>query len=131
MRRGPRPTADARVLPEDASARQVYEQLRRDFTRPTVPFYAVADGRFFSWYPADGPRDVKPDIAEDRFQAVVFDAARAVGLEVFGGDVAFPQPDEPVLIDLNDWPSFAPVRVAAAAAISAYIDEKAATRKTA
>ena len=97
---------------------------------PIVKFYAVADGRFFSWYPADGPRDVKLDIAEDRFRAVVFAAARAVGLEVFGGDVAFPQPDQPVLIDLNDWPSFAPVRVAAAAAIAAYIDEKAASRRT-
>jgi uncharacterized membrane protein YdfJ with MMPL/SSD domain len=37
--------ADARVLPEDASARRVYEQLRSDFTRPTVPFYAVLRGR--------------------------------------------------------------------------------------
>jgi uncharacterized membrane protein YdfJ with MMPL/SSD domain len=37
--------ADARVLPESASARQVYEQLNRDFTRPTVPFYAVLRGR--------------------------------------------------------------------------------------
>jgi putative drug exporter of the RND superfamily len=37
--------ADARVLPESASARQVYAQLRRDFTRPTVPFYAVLRGR--------------------------------------------------------------------------------------
>jgi putative drug exporter of the RND superfamily len=37
--------ADARVLPESASARQVYEQLARDFTRPTVPFYAVLRGR--------------------------------------------------------------------------------------
>jgi RND superfamily putative drug exporter len=37
--------ADARVLPEDASARRVYEQLRSDFTRPTVPFYAVLRGQ--------------------------------------------------------------------------------------
>jgi hypothetical protein len=36
-----------------------------------------------------------------------------------------------VLIDLNDWPSFAPVRVAAAAAIAAYIDEKATNGKQA
>ena len=98
---------------------------------PIVKFYAVADGRFFSWYPAEGPRDRKPDVAEDRFRALVFAAARAVGLEVFGGDVAFPKPDEPVLIDLNDWPSFAPVRAAAAAAIAAYIDDKAANGKTA
>jgi len=47
---------------------------------------------------------------------------------VFGGDVAFPQPDAPVLIDLNDWPSFAPVRVAAAAAIAGYIDEQSLQR---
>ncbi len=105
--------------------------LQAHVAGPIVKFYAVADGRFFSWYPADGPRDARLDIAEDRFKAVVFAAARAVGLEVFGGDVAFPQPDEPVLIDLNDWPSFAPVRIAAATAISAYIDEKAATRRTA
>src|SRR5213079_2905631 len=89
---------------------------------PIVKFYAVADGRFFSWYSADG---AKVDISEQSLRELVFAAARAVGLEVFGGDVAFPQPDAPVLIDLNDWPSFAPVRVAAAAAIAAYIDEKA------
>lgn len=89
---------------------------------PIVKFYAVADGRFFSWYPADGARI---DVAEQRLRELVFAAARAVGLEVFGGDVAFPTPDSPVLIDLNDWPSFAPVRAAAAAAIASYIDDKA------
>lgn len=93
---------------------------------PIVKFYAVADGRFFSWYPADAtPRPRPIDISEERLRELVFSAARAVGLEVFGGDVAFPEPDAPVLIDLNDWPSFAPVRVAAAAAIAGYIDEKA------
>ena len=90
---------------------------------PIVKFYALADGRFFSWYAAD-PSTV--DISEESLRALVFAAARALGLEVFGGDVAFPAPDQPVLIDLNDWPSFAPVRAAAAAAIADYIDEKAA-----
>jgi len=37
--------ADARVLPEGASARQVYEQLTRDFARTSVPFYAVVRGQ--------------------------------------------------------------------------------------
>ncbi len=93
---------------------------------PIVKFYAVADGRFFFWYAADAiPRPRPIEISEDRLRELVFSAARAVGLEVFGGDVAFPQPDTPVLIDLNDWPSFAPVRVEAAAAIAGYIDDKA------
>jgi glutathione synthase/RimK-type ligase-like ATP-grasp enzyme len=95
---------------------------------PIVKFYAVADGRFFSWYAADPGR---VDISEQSLKDLVFAAARAVGLEVFGGDVAFPRPDEPVLIDLNDWPSFAPVRLAAAEAIAGYIDDKAANGKTA
>jgi hypothetical protein len=95
---------------------------------PIVKFYAVADGRFFSWYAADG---ATIDISEQALRDLVFAAARAVGLEVFGGDVAFPKPDGPVLIDLNDWPSFAPVRVAAAAAIAAYIDERACNGKPA
>ncbi|HYX82009.1 MAG TPA: hypothetical protein VE714_06415 [Gemmatimonadales bacterium] len=95
---------------------------------PIVKFYAVADGRFFSWYAADPGR---VDISEQSLKGLVFAAARAVGLEVFGGDVAFPEPDAPVLIDLNDWPSFAPVRDAAAAAIAAYIDQKASNGKRA
>ena len=95
---------------------------------PIVKFYAVADGRFFSWYAADPGR---VDISEKALKELVFAAARAVGLEVFGGDVAFPEPDAPVLIDLNDWPSFAPVRDAAATAIAAYIDEKATNGKKA
>src|SRR5213078_2502668 len=59
--------------------------LQAHVAGPIVKFYAVADGRFFSWYPAEGPRDRKLDVAEDRFQALVFAAARAVGLGVFGG----------------------------------------------
>jgi hypothetical protein len=89
---------------------------------PILKFYAVADGSFFHWYPADGGQAV---VNEDRLRALVFAAARALALEVFGGDVAVPEPDAPVLIDLNDWPSFAPVRSQAAAAIAAYIDQKA------
>jgi uncharacterized membrane protein YdfJ with MMPL/SSD domain len=37
--------ADARVLPRSASARQVYEEVARDFRRTTTPFYAVLRGR--------------------------------------------------------------------------------------
>jgi glutathione synthase/RimK-type ligase-like ATP-grasp enzyme len=108
--------------------------LQAHVAGPIVKFYAVSDGRFFSWYPADsapaaGNGRARLQVSEERLRALVFAAARAVGLEIFGGDVAFPEPDGPVLIDLNDWPSFAPVRTAAAAAIAEYIDEKASNGK--
>ena len=38
------------------------------------------------------------------------DAAAAAGLDVFGGDVIVGSSGELTLIDLNDWPSFAPCR---------------------
>ena len=34
--------------------------------------------------------------------------------------MALPEPDQPVLIDLNDWPSFAPFRAEAAVAIASF-----------
>jgi hypothetical protein len=54
---------------------------------------------------------------------VAFAAARRLGLDVFGGDVALPDPDHPVLIDLNDWPSFAPFRDEAARHIAGYVHD--------
>jgi glutathione synthase/RimK-type ligase-like ATP-grasp enzyme len=48
--------------------------------------------------------------------------AAAVGVEVFGGDVVR-EPDGTLwLIDLNDWPSYAPCRSDAAAAIVDFLD---------
>ena len=82
---------------------------------PIVKFYGVADGRFFRYYGADG-------VDGERLKALAFAAAERLGLGVFGGDVAFPEPDRPVLIDLNDWPSFAPFRAEAARHIAGYAD---------
>ena len=102
--------------------------LQQHVPGPIVKFYAVADGRFFRWYPAvngGGPAasaDLRVD--EDRLKALAFDAAAQLELEVFGGDVAVPRPGRPVLIDINDWPSFAPFREDAARAIAGYVCDR-------
>jgi hypothetical protein len=96
---------------------------------PVVKFYGVADGRFFRYYGAEaGPAAPPPPVDEARLRELAFAGARMLGLEVFGGDVALPSPDRPVLIDINDWPSFAPFRAEAANAIAGYIDERAGLR---
>ena len=96
---------------------------------PVVKFYGVADGSFFRWYGADaGATAPPPAVDESKLRKLAFAAARTAGLEVFGGDVALPAADRPVLIDLNDWPSFAPFRDDAARAIAGYIDERAGLR---
>jgi hypothetical protein len=104
--------------------------LQEHVPGPVVKFYGVTDGRFFNWYGADaGFRGERPQVDENRLKALAFEAATVLGLEVFGGDVAFPEPDRPVLIDINDWPSFAPFREEAARAIAAYIIHRFAHRK--
>jgi len=104
--------------------------LQEHVPGPVVKFYGVTDGRFFNWYGADaGFAGERPQVDENHLKALAFEAAAILGLEVFGGDVAFPEPDRPVLIDINDWPSFAPFREPAARAIAAYITHRFAHRK--
>jgi hypothetical protein len=88
---------------------------------PVLKFYGVADHSFFRFYDARwGPAGPTPVVDEARLRTLAFAAADRLGLHVFGGDVVLPAPDQPVLIDLNDWPSFAPFRAEAAAAIAAF-----------
>ena len=103
--------------------------LQEHVPGPVLKFYAIADGRFFRYYGAEaGPKGPVPRVDEKQLRALAFAAAAELGLEVFGGDVALPEPDQPVLIDLNDWPSFAPFRDDAAQHIAAYANEYATTR---
>jgi hypothetical protein len=96
---------------------------------PVVKFYGIADGRFFRYYGADaGPHGPVPEVDAARLRALAFAAAAELRLDVFGGDVALPTPDGPVLIDLNDWPSFAPFRDDAGRQIAAYAHEYASSR---
>lgn len=51
-------------------------------------------------------------------------AAAALGVEVFGGDLVRDRDGALWLIDLNDWPSYAPCRSEAADAIVDYLDKQ-------
>jgi hypothetical protein len=95
--------------------------LQEHVPGPVIKFYGVADGTFFRFYGADaGPSGPQPEVDERCLRSLAFAAARELRLDVFGGDVAMPAPNKPVLIDLNDWPSFAPFRADAARHIAAY-----------
>ena len=94
--------------------------LQRHQEGTEVKFYAVAGRRFFHWLYASsgGPDAALPARPRTESRTVEFDvgglqqiaeeAAAALGLEVFGGDAIVGPTGELTLIDLNDWPSFAP-----------------------
>jgi hypothetical protein len=85
---------------------------------PVLKFYGVGDGSLFHAFREDG-RPVDGDTVDlASLRRLAFSAARAVGLSVFGGDAVVPSRTNPMLVDLNDWPSFAPVREQAAIAIA-------------
>jgi glutathione synthase/RimK-type ligase-like ATP-grasp enzyme len=88
-----------------------------------IKFYAVGPGRFFQAFwtatgaPISGPLGQKvAELAEG--------LAALSGLEVFGGDVILTPAGEPVVIDLNDWPSFSRCREAAAQEIAHHARER-------
>ncbi len=90
-----------------------------------VKFYVVGDGSFFHAFREDG-RPVDGDTVDlNVLRRLAVAAARAVGVRVFGGDAVVPSRTRPMLVDLNDWPSFAPVRDAAATAIAQLAESSA------
>src|SRR4051812_6080612 len=81
-----------------------------------IKFYGVAGEEFFHWFVTKGSAGAAIDAAALR--GVAQRAADAAGLDVYGGDIIVEPSGLLTVIDLNDWPSFAPCRAAAAAAIA-------------
>jgi len=61
------------------------------------------------------------DTQERAMRGLAEAAAAALELEVFGGDCVRDRQQNLWLIDLNDWPSYARCRFAAADAIASYL----------
>jgi hypothetical protein len=113
--------------------------VQRHYPGDEIKFYGVAGGRFFHWFypekdsiasggpgdPGDagdpGDDDERCPIDVIALQDLAERAAAAVGLNIYGGDVIVDASGHLTLIDLNDWPSFAPCRDRAAEAIAGYL----------
>jgi hypothetical protein len=59
-----------------------------------------------------------------RLRRAAFGAAAALGLEIFGGDAIIQADGEPVIVDVNAWPSYARYRDGAAQAIADHLTER-------
>ena len=94
---------------------------------PVVKFYGVGHGEYFRAYLADSGEEFTSGIGQLR--TIARKAAGAVGLEVYGGDAIFSERNGPVLIDLNDWPSFSRCRRSAGSSIAEYFDSEVQCKK--
>lgn len=97
--------------------------LRRAIVQEHLPgavvkFYAVGTA-FFHHLVTSGPADLQVDLGLLRRRAR--QCGDALGLDVFGGECVVTADGRLPVIDVNDWPSFAPCRAAAARAIASHV----------
>ena len=85
-----------------------------------IKFYGVGSSGFFSAFlPSTGEEITSrsDELLPNRPQG----AAKAAGLDIYGGDAVVTPEHALVLIDLNDWPSFSRCCESAAAGIARYV----------
>ncbi len=86
-------------------------------------FYGVAGGMSFSIGSIpENPKKYPFSFVD--LESFANRAAAAAGLDIFGGEVIVSPSGELTLIDLNDWPSFAPCRERASYAIADFITKR-------
>jgi hypothetical protein len=95
-----------------------------------VKFYGVASGAavintdWFQWFYHRDKGMLGHTFDATRLRKAALDAASALGLEIFGGDAIIQPSGEPMIIDLNAWPSYALYRARAAQAIADHLTER-------
>lgn len=97
--------------------------LQEHLDGDTVKFYAVRESDLFHWYYLNGVYHTKFD--EQRLRDLASASANVLDLYVYGGDAIIGKDGGITIIDINDWPSFAPVRAEASRHIAQLIYRKA------
>jgi hypothetical protein len=87
-----------------------------------VKFYGVIDSSFFRFY-GERETDWRP-ASFSNWRSAIESMVRRLGLEIYGGDAVVTPAGDVVVIDINDWPSFAPFRAEAAVAIASHIHRR-------
>ncbi len=82
--------------------------LQEHLDGDVIKFYAVQNNEFFNWYYLNGKYHTEFD--ENKLQELASKSAEILGLSIYGGDAIISPEGNISIIDMNDWPSFAPVR---------------------
>ncbi|MCU7494134.1 MAG: hypothetical protein HF314_07570 [Ignavibacteria bacterium] len=108
----------------DFERRGIYEAvIQEHLPGSTIKYYGIQGTGFFHWYFTSGNQNIKFD--QNELKSLAFLSAEVLGVEIFGGDVIVSPDGSMSVIDVNDWPSFAPVRDDAAKNIAQLIHKKA------
>lgn len=117
------PDEEATLLREFHSRDIRQAILQEHLEGDTVKFYAVRESDLFHWYYLNGVHRTPFDTG--RLREIASAAAEILGLYVYGGDAIIGVDGTVTIIDINDWPSFAPVRADASREIAGLVFRKA------
>ena len=97
--------------------------LQEHIEGDVIKFYAVHNNAFFEWY-YHNKYGLHPVDAKELHHLAEL-SAETMGLDIYGGDAIATPEGALVIIDINDWPSFAPFRERASKYIAEAIIQKA------
>lgn len=106
--------------------------INEHITGELIRFYGVRGFGFFHCFMPMDVRIYNPDAPDttnephtslnrDKLKDICEKAAEALDIDIYGGDCMLLPSGEFMIIDVNDWPSFAPCRKEASSAISRHI----------
>jgi hypothetical protein len=97
--------------------------LQEDIEGDLVKLYGIGESgeSWFRWFYHKDQRLKGHPFSECELRDAFFSAARALSLEIFGGDAVVASDGSVYIIDINAWPSFALFRREASAAIARHI----------
>lgn len=130
--------AEGREILHEYALRDIPDALiSQHLVGDLVKFYGVLGTDFFFWfYPYDhnhhkyadyevvNGKSVHYPFRESELKRIASESAAAVGVDIYGGDAIVGKDGSFHIIDLNDWPSFAPCRDEAAGHIAQVIYQR-------
>jgi len=96
--------------------------IQRHIDGELIQFYGITGSPFFFWFfpmhDAQKPSSGLQDTIGATLRSITTNAATELGIMIFGGECILTPEGKLLIIDINDWPSFAPCRPEAATAIA-------------
>ena len=118
---------DCVKVKEDFATRKIKDVvIQEHIAGDIIKFYGVGPFKWFGWF-YHSPQDLGNYVFDKPLlELCAGTAARAVGLEIYGGDAIITPEGRIYIIDINSWPSFARVRDEVKIPIAKHIFQKAA-----
>ncbi len=110
---------DAEHIRREFESREIKDlAIQRHTDGDLIKFYGVGPGQWFTWFYHDPSTARRLPFELEDLAAQAELAAKAVKVEIYGGDAIITPNGEIFIIDINSWPSFARVRAEAAVQIA-------------